>query len=1077
MSEPQPPTIDLNGVQAGTRDLPARRAPDDATEPIVAGTLPNVPGFRLETELGRGGMGVVYRAWQVPLQRTVALKMVLAGDFARPDQVQRFVHEATAIAGLQHPHIVQVYETGQFEQRPFLVLEYISGGSLTAKIAQRLAPQQAAQILERLTQAVAYAHEQGIIHRDLKPDNVLLAPGVAGDANAIPGVGVPKLTDFGLARRVVGGAGLTASEAVMGTPAYMAPEQARGETAQAGPAADVWSLGAILYTLLAGREPFVGGSPYMVVLAVLHDPPPPLRQLNPAVPHALVRIVERCLEKEPADRYPSAAALVDDLHRFLANQPLLHARRRWPLRPVWLALAAVGLGAVAAGGWWLRSTRIPPAEPLVERLPPPRPEPVVSALELELRRLLQAPQLDLAAVSALVAGHPDDRSPWFAAARVELPLRTGTLKPADALIRLRLIQTRHEGVELRPFLDYLKGYAEYSLIAQPDAPLQLAAQYTARAYAEPITAELATRERRELATRLLLTAVRRHAFNPSPTPLQPVCVDDIDTLHHACEWLEAVLRIAPNHAEARAWLALIRAHGGQKARAHALCPSAQLPAGAPQAVELAWLQAEAAPTQSARIQALAQVVEGVQIYEAATTGGRPIPAITHPLAATLAEVYQTLPAVVDPPLVPFVQKLAERCPVPASRAAWAAPPTVLTAPHRAEWAELYAAVTTTPLTPAQLPRVQAGFTALAARLQAQIEQHTTGAFPLPLSALTEALALRPYPPALVANVRLQQAQVLEAALLREQVLNVRLGPTEQALSFGQVVLSYAAAEQFYRQQRPTLDQATWAAQVPHWLRARGGLCRTRWRSALWDRGPLDRTKLLAAALASLDELLATDSADVAAGGLAHEVRYLRGMCLSSLGRPETQFALEQVAQTPNSPYRQPAQRALIEWLLRTPGNDDAIRRWLAPWEARDSVADKRFVAVTKARLAARMHDAASALRYLEPLGTLVMERTPDTVLAELLRIQLRGDAPPVAASHASILADNLERTCLGLPLHLHAHAHGVAGQLLLQAAHAQTNELEARRLRTTAHRHLKLALAQALPSQPERAAWEQALAV
>jgi tetratricopeptide (TPR) repeat protein len=275
--------------------------------------LPVVPGYDVLEELGRGGMGVVYRAWQLRPHRVVALKMILAGDHAGPEALARFEVEAEAVARLQHPHIVQVHAVGEHAGRPYVVLECVDGGSLERRLTGAPQPARwAAELVERLARAMHHAHGQGIVHRDLKPANVLLTAD-----------GTPKVTDFGLAKLLAGAAGVqTQSGAILGTPSYMAPEQAGGKSKEIGPATDVYALGAILYELLTGRPPFRGETP----LDTLHqvqgvDPVPPSR-LQPRVPRDLTTICLKCLQKERPKRYPTAEALADDLQRFLDGCPI-----------------------------------------------------------------------------------------------------------------------------------------------------------------------------------------------------------------------------------------------------------------------------------------------------------------------------------------------------------------------------------------------------------------------------------------------------------------------------------------------------------------------------------------------------------------------------------------------------------------------------------------------------------------------------------------------------------------------------------------------------------------------------------
>jgi len=305
---------------------------------------PEVAGYELLAELGRGGMGVVYKARQTRLGRIVALKMLLAGAHAGPQELGRFRREAEAVARLQHPHIVQIFEVGEQQGCPYLVLEYVEGGNLAEKLKDGPLPDRAAaELVALLASAVHAAHQGGIVHRDLKPANVLLTTN-----------STPKITDFGLAKRLDGASAQTLSGALLGTPNYMAPEQAEGS--HVGPAADVYGLGAILYYLLTGGPPFLAESPLDILLLVRATEPirPSVRQ--PRVARDLETICLRCLEKAPSRRYKTAAALADDLGRFLAGEPV-HARPagrverlgRWCRRKPALA-AAVALAAATLLG-------------------------------------------------------------------------------------------------------------------------------------------------------------------------------------------------------------------------------------------------------------------------------------------------------------------------------------------------------------------------------------------------------------------------------------------------------------------------------------------------------------------------------------------------------------------------------------------------------------------------------------------------------------------------------------------------------------------------------------------------------
>ncbi len=287
---------------------------------LGAARPPAIPGYEVLQEIGRGGMGVVYKARDLKLKRLVALKMIRHGSHAGEQEQRRFLTEAQAVAQLSHPGIVQIFSFDLFEGLPFFAMEFCTGGSLAQRLGGTpLPPRDAAALVERIARAVQHAHDAGVIHRDLKPSNVLL------DAQ-----GQPKVTDFGLAaRQLEEDARLTASGVVMGTPAYMAPEQAQGRSRESTPAADIYSLGAILYECLTGRPPFKADTPLETLRRVLDEEPVPPRRLCPAVPVDLETVCLKCLEKEPARRYASAAALADDLGHILAGKPVTVRKRRW----------------------------------------------------------------------------------------------------------------------------------------------------------------------------------------------------------------------------------------------------------------------------------------------------------------------------------------------------------------------------------------------------------------------------------------------------------------------------------------------------------------------------------------------------------------------------------------------------------------------------------------------------------------------------------------------------------------------------------------------------------------------------
>ncbi|HEX5272457.1 MAG TPA: protein kinase, partial [Gemmataceae bacterium] len=350
--------------QAGTEELSAQAKFSQAETiapshpgraPVAPG--PAVPGYEILGVLGRGGMGVVYKARQTKLNRQVALKMIRAGGSAGEADLARFRVEAEAVARMQHPNIVQIYEVGETDGCPFFSLEYVDGGSLDRKLqGTPQPPRKAAEMMETLARAIDFAHQKGIVHRDLKPANVLMTAD-----------GRLKVTDFGLAKRFEDkDEGQTRTGAIMGTPSYMAPEQASGHTKDTGPAADVYSLGAILYDMLTGRPPFKGETVLDTLQQVQNLDPVRPRNLQPKVPADLETICLKALEKDAAKRYANARELADDLRRFLDGVPILARpspawERAWKWarrRPALAALAAVSAlfvlsltaGALAYGG-------------------------------------------------------------------------------------------------------------------------------------------------------------------------------------------------------------------------------------------------------------------------------------------------------------------------------------------------------------------------------------------------------------------------------------------------------------------------------------------------------------------------------------------------------------------------------------------------------------------------------------------------------------------------------------------------------------------------------------------------------
>ncbi len=310
---------------------------------LAAGT--SLGDYDLLEELGRGGMGVVFKARQKSLNRLVAVKMILAGRLASPQDVKRFQAEAEAAAALDHPGIIPIYEVDEVGGQHFFSMAYVEGENLAARVRMTpMLPRLAAEVLGKLADAVEYAHQRGIIHRDLKPGNVLM------DAS-----GNPRITDFGLAKRVSPGDTASSSGDVCGTVSYMPPEQAEGQADQLGPPTDVYALGATLYCLLTGRPPFQSANPLDTLLQVVQQEPVPPRQLNGSIPVDLETICLKCLQKEPQRRYLTAALLGDDLQRFLRDEPVLarppsswEQLRRWSRRHPGLAVSMLISGAAVA---------------------------------------------------------------------------------------------------------------------------------------------------------------------------------------------------------------------------------------------------------------------------------------------------------------------------------------------------------------------------------------------------------------------------------------------------------------------------------------------------------------------------------------------------------------------------------------------------------------------------------------------------------------------------------------------------------------------------------------------------------
>jgi serine/threonine protein kinase len=304
---------------------------------------PNIAGYEIVEELPHGGMGIVYKARQLHLNRTVALKMIRTGGAASPQELARFHREAAAVAALDHPYVVRIYDSGDHQGLPYFSMEFAHGGNLSQKLKDvPPSPHEAAQLVETLARTMDYVHQRNIIHRDLKPANVLLTAD-----------GVPKIADFGLAKRLDESAGATQTGAIMGTACYMSPEQAEGKTKAIGKAADIYGLGAVLYETLTGRPPFQGATRELTIYQVITDDPVPPSQRVPTVPSAVEAICLKCLQKEPSQRYVSALALAEDLRRFQEGEPIsiepideLEQQKRWAKGAGYELLEPIGCSAL-----------------------------------------------------------------------------------------------------------------------------------------------------------------------------------------------------------------------------------------------------------------------------------------------------------------------------------------------------------------------------------------------------------------------------------------------------------------------------------------------------------------------------------------------------------------------------------------------------------------------------------------------------------------------------------------------------------------------------------------------------------
>jgi len=381
-------------LAAYTGSAPRPPQSETGTSNPNIGRLRYFGDYELLEEVARGGMGVVYKARQVSLNRIVAVKMIVAGQLANAEALQRFIAEAEAAANLRHPNIVAIYEVGEHDGQHYFSMEYVEGQNLCALVKEKPLPAaQAAQYVRIIAEAIHYAHERGTLHRDLKPSNVLL-----------DSFDDPRITDFGLAKQVMGASELTLSGQVLGTPSFMPPEQAAGKRGALGPPSDVYAVGAILYHLVTGRPPFVAETVIDTLRLVAESEPVSPRLLTPSVPRDLETICLKCLEKAPAKRYQTAQSLADELGRFLRDEPIL-ARQvgtpeklwRWCRRKPLVAGLGAGLILVFVTGlagvlWeWQRASSNATAEKR-QRL-------LVEQKELTARRYLYDVDMDMAAQS------------------------------------------------------------------------------------------------------------------------------------------------------------------------------------------------------------------------------------------------------------------------------------------------------------------------------------------------------------------------------------------------------------------------------------------------------------------------------------------------------------------------------------------------------------------------------------------------------------------------------------------------------------------------------------------------------
>lgn len=497
-----------HGIKAGSKTNQTPPTSPSGNKPI---SVLQPPGYELIRELGRGGMGLVYEARQTGLNRTVALKVIRSMK-VQPEELGRFHTEAQSTARLKHPNIVQIYDVGEHEGRPYFSMEYLDGGTLRDRMGVvPWPPRAAAALVETIARAVHFAHQNGVIHRDLKPANILLcakpqtqgAPATGSHLLDVESL-TPKISDFGLAKLLDADSGLTKTGQVIGTPAYMAPEQAAARRKAIGPATDVYALGVILYELLSARKPFYGDTPMHLLRNVEFQEPPPLLTVRRDVPPDLAAICHRCLQKEPPNRYPSAEALAESLHSFLARSQRSWSGSWWTWGLVGVVvlaiLLAIGAGEVARRAG-LTVTYVNHNRSVMEQAGQERDQELARAKQAEdqseqVRRHAEAALIDAATDLALAADERGDSALallWHARAvqrshdskdmireelnRTRVHVALGRiLRPVQAF-QTRSVESEETVVALRPrgrqlLLLFVDGQCEFWDLDQ-GAPLPL----------------------------------------------------------------------------------------------------------------------------------------------------------------------------------------------------------------------------------------------------------------------------------------------------------------------------------------------------------------------------------------------------------------------------------------------------------------------------------------------------------------------------------------------------------------------------------------------------------------------------